>query len=68
MTENKAPLERHYAPIEVARILGLKVETVQRKCNKGQIKATKINTMWRITGEEIRRYLAEGNYKSESNS
>ena len=55
--------DRLYAPVEFAHIVGLKTATVQRKCNQGAIVASKVGTMWRITGAEIRRYLREGDKK-----
>jgi excisionase family DNA binding protein len=54
---------RLYAPNEVAFIIGLETATVQRKCSQGKIVATKVGTMWRITGAEISRYLREGEKK-----
>lgn len=57
--------DRLYAANEVAYILGLQTATIQKKCIEGKIVAKKINTMWRITGAEIRRYLAEGDFKDE---
>lgn len=55
--------QRLYAPIEFAHIVGLKTPTILKKCREGKIVASKIGTMWRITGAEIRRYLKEGDFK-----
>jgi excisionase family DNA binding protein len=56
---------RLYAPVEVAHIAGLKQGTIQNQCRTGQIEARKVGRGWRITREEVKRYLDYGPRKVE---
>lgn len=52
--------ERLYAPVEVAYILGIQQTTVQKLCREGRILAIKPGRSWRISKDEIKRYMNEG--------
>lgn len=70
MAEDVEPIDRRipqrlYSPVEMAYVLNMETTTVTKKCRNGKIKATKINNQWRITGDEIRRYVAEGDLKDD---
>lgn len=52
--------ERMYAPIEMAHIVKLNKETIQRMCRDGRIKASKTGSMWRITKTEVKRFIQSG--------
>ncbi len=52
--------ERLYAPVEIAHILNLSPETVQRLCRTGRIEASKHGTQWRVAKKEVVRYIAHG--------
>jgi excisionase family DNA binding protein len=61
---NELP-DRLYAPVELAHIVGLKQGTIQNQCRTGQIEARKVGRSWRITREEVKRYLDHGPRKVE---
>jgi predicted site-specific integrase-resolvase len=52
--------ERYYEPIEIATICNYKRATIQRKCREGKIAATRINGIWKITKEEVKRFVQYG--------
>lgn len=52
--------ERMYAPVEMAHIVKLSVETVQGMCRDGRILAVKHGTMWRIPKTEVAHYITYG--------
>lgn len=52
--------ERMYAPIEMAHIVKLNKETIQRMCRDGRIKAGKQGSMWRISKTEVKRFIQYG--------
>lgn len=47
----------YYTTKEVAEILKYNVQTIRRKINRGEIKATKINKDYRVSEEELQRIL-----------
>lgn len=51
---------------EAARELGLRPATVRAMCRSGAIRASKHSKSWRIKESEIRRYVEQGNYNSQS--
>lgn len=57
--------DRLYAPVEIAHIVGLTQDTIQNQCRTGQIEARKVGRMWRVTKEEVQRYIKEGPRKVE---
>jgi excisionase family DNA binding protein len=58
--------DRLYAPVEVAHIIGLTQGTIQNQCRTGQIEARKVGGGWRITKEEVKRYMDEGPRKVQN--
>jgi excisionase family DNA binding protein len=60
MSEASPPVvEKYYAPIEVASLLGVKVRTVLgwlRDPNH-ELVGNKIGTMWRVSHTDLKRYL-----------
>lgn len=63
-----AGVEKMFAPIEVAMILGYKQATVQEMCRTGRIKAKKMGSQWRIPESELRRFIEEGPSEEGSTS
>lgn len=47
-------------PTEVAERLNVARSTVHRWIKKGEIKAIKVGSVYRIPAEELERYLSEG--------
>ena len=43
---------------EIAERLKLNVEVVRRKLRRGDIKATKVGRLWRVSDEELQQYIA----------
>jgi len=48
-----------YTPDEVAEILKVTPATIRDMLRKGKLKGTQIGRHWRVTEEEIRRFLEE---------
>lgn len=60
--------DRLYAPVEIAHIVGLSQDTIQMQCRTGQIEAHKVGRMWRVTKDEVKRYITEGPRKVEDSN
>jgi len=61
----REPPKEFYSVEETAERLGLTKWFVREKCNRGQIKAHRVelaegNSQWRISHDEIERYRREG--------
>lgn len=48
---------KYYTTNEVAEILKLNPETIRRKIKAGKIKAVSIGTRYRISEEEVKRFM-----------
>ena len=44
---------------EVADRLKLNIEVVRRKLRNGDIKATKVGRLWRVSDEELQKYIVD---------
>ena len=44
---------------EIASRLKLNVEVVRRKLRNGDIKATKVGRLWRVSDEELQKYIVD---------
>lgn len=43
---------------EAAALLGVSPDTVQRMCDRGELKAYRVGRQWRIRREDLDAYLA----------
>ena len=50
--------DRVYSLDGAARVLGTSARTLKREIITGKLKAFRIRSTWRITGEDIRCYVA----------
>jgi len=56
-----------YTVKEVAEILGFCEETIRRKINAGKIKAIKTGKNFKISDENLKEYVENGESKREKN-
>lgn len=54
-------IERVYTTAEAAEVLRESVLTTMRKCQRGEIAATKAGRSWRITESALKAYLEPTN-------
>lgn len=59
INDPRLPRDRLYKVSEVANLLGIASATVRKKIVDGEIVATKVNGHWRVSFEEIDRYVHE---------
>ena len=52
-------ISKHYSPQEVAKLLGISVRTVLRRINAGELSASRIGRLLRISDASLRAFLAE---------
>lgn len=59
-----SPIERHYAPVEIAHLLGVTHKTVLMWLRDPEhpLRGKKLGTMWRVSETDLRKYL-EGTLK-----
>ena len=50
---------KHYSPSEVAKLLGVSVRTVLRRIQRGELSASRIGRLLRISEASLRTFLAE---------
>ena len=48
-----------YTVKEVAEMLKLNIVTIRRHIESGKLKAIKVGSVWRITEEELQRFMDE---------
>jgi excisionase family DNA binding protein len=53
--------EKLYTPEEVAKYLRISIITMRKYLRDGVIKGIKIHNQWRITSEELERFLRDSN-------
>jgi len=49
--------EQYYSPEEIAKRFNLKPGTVRSWINQGKLKAVKLGNLWRISEEELQRFI-----------
>ena len=50
---------KHYSPQEVAKLLGVSVRTILRQIKAGELPASRIGRLLRISDRSLRAFLAE---------
>ena len=51
-------ISKHYSPQEVAKSLGVSVRTVLRRIKAGELSATRIGRLLRVSDPSLRAFLA----------
>ena len=57
--------EKFYSPRDIADMFGVSSNTIRTLCDKGDLKAIKIGTQYRISETELNNYLKNQNQKGE---
>jgi excisionase family DNA binding protein len=57
--------EKYYSPEEMAEQFNLKPATVRKWIRQGQLKAIKLGGLWRISEEELQRFVKAGQGESD---
>jgi len=59
MTTSQPVASKHYSPQEVAKLLGVCVRTVLRRIEAGELSASRIGRLLRISDPSLRAFFAE---------
>lgn len=59
MANGQPLVPKHHSPREVAKLLGVSVRTVQRRIKAGELSASRIGRLVRISDPSLRLFLAE---------
>jgi excisionase family DNA binding protein len=52
-------MDKQYTPEEVAEQLKVNLSSVQRWCQDGRLRATKLGRIWRIAESDLQNFLDE---------
>jgi len=59
MTTGQPIASKHYSPREVAKLLGVSVRTILRRIQAGELSASRIGRLLRISDPSLRAFLVE---------
>jgi excisionase family DNA binding protein len=59
MASGQPLISKYYSPQEVAKLLGVSVRTVLRRIKSGELSASRIGRLLRISDPSIRAFVAE---------
>ena len=59
MAHGQSPVSKHHSPQEVAKLLGVSVRTIQRRIKAGELSASRIGRLLRVSDPSLRLFLAE---------
>jgi excisionase family DNA binding protein len=57
-------MKNYYSSQEIAELCGLHLKTVQKFMREGKLPATKIGREWRVSGNELSRFMEGDNFSS----
>ena len=56
---------KYYSPEEIAKQFNLQAQTVRLWIRQGRLKAVKLGGLWRVSEEELERFIKAGQGASE---
>lgn len=59
MANGQPVISKYYSPQEVARLLGVSVRTVLRRIKAGELAASRIGRLLRVSHPSLRAFLVE---------